>query len=138
MLRRLPRGCPGFSCTQPHTAPHELGGGRWRQVADTPGTLTRVTQAIASAGVNVQSLAVGGSEQQGRSRITMVIPRDQEGLPRLTALVRAPPRRRPTPPRTCRVVHPPHAGHWAPVSPNAFTGRFQSGIWNPDRGMLRH
>lgn len=78
---------------------HDLWGGWRRQVADTPGTLTRITEAIASAGVNVQSLAVGGSEQQGRSRITMVVPRDQEGLPRLTALVLAPPPLPPPPPR---------------------------------------
>lgn len=57
------------------------------QVADRPGTLTHVTAAIATANVNVQSLAVGGSETEGRSRITMVIPRDEEGLPRLISLV---------------------------------------------------
>lgn len=56
-------------------------------MADRPGTLTHVTAAIATANVNVQSLAVGGSEIEGRSRITMVIPRDEEGLPQLISLV---------------------------------------------------
>eukprot|EP00208_Stichococcus_sp_RCC1054_P004217 CAMPEP_0206137548 /NCGR_PEP_ID=MMETSP1473-20131121/2652_1 /ASSEMBLY_ACC=CAM_ASM_001109 /TAXON_ID=1461547 /ORGANISM="Stichococcus sp, Strain RCC1054" /LENGTH=516 /DNA_ID=CAMNT_0053530689 /DNA_START=1652 /DNA_END=3202 /DNA_ORIENTATION=- len=59
------------------------------EVADRPGTLTHVTAAIATANVNVQSLAVGGSEIEGRSRITMVIPRDEEGLPQLISLISA-------------------------------------------------
>jgi ACT domain len=50
------------------------------KVADTAGSLADITLVIASHGINVQSLAVGSSEQPGRSRITVVVPRDDAGL----------------------------------------------------------
>lgn len=54
----------------------------WRnaQVANRPGSLADITDVIAKRGINVQSLAVGSSEVPERSRITVVIPRDADGL----------------------------------------------------------
>jgi ACT domain len=52
----------------------------WCQVANRAGSLADITGVIASHGINVQSLAVGSSEQPGRSRITVVVPRDDAGL----------------------------------------------------------
>lgn len=49
-------------------------------MANRAGSLADITGVIASHGINVQSLAVGGSEQPGRSRITVVVPRDDAGL----------------------------------------------------------
>lgn len=51
------------------------------EVADEPGALSHVTAGLARISVNVQSLAVGSSESPGRSRITVVVPRDDAGLP---------------------------------------------------------
>lgn len=59
-------------------------------MGNRPGSLTDITDAIATVGINVQSLAVGSSEQPGRSRITVVIPRDTGGLPGLVQQVGAP------------------------------------------------
>ena len=50
------------------------------QVANRAGSLADITGVIASHGINVQSLAVGSSEQPGRSRITVVVPRDDAGF----------------------------------------------------------
>jgi hypothetical protein len=49
-------------------------------VANRAGSLADITGVIASHGINVQSLAVGSSEQPGRSRITVVVPRDDAGF----------------------------------------------------------
>ncbi len=57
------------------------------QVSNRAGSLMDITAAIARQDINVQSLAVGSSEQPGRSRITVVIPRDEEGLPGLVQQV---------------------------------------------------
>ncbi|EPR77638.1 Acetolactate synthase small subunit [Leifsonia rubra CMS 76R] len=48
-------------------------------VEDKPGLLTRVAGLFARRGFNIQSLAVGSSEIEGLSRITVVV--DVEGLP---------------------------------------------------------
>ncbi len=48
-------------------------------VEDTPGLLTRVAGLFARRGFNIESLAVGASEIEGLSRITVVV--DVEALP---------------------------------------------------------
>lgn len=48
-------------------------------VEDKPGLLTRVAGLFARRGFNINSLAVGPSEIEGLSRITVVV--DVEGLP---------------------------------------------------------
>jgi acetolactate synthase-1/3 small subunit len=48
-------------------------------VEDKPGLLTRVAGLFARRGFNIESLAVGPSEIEGLSRITVVV--DVEGLP---------------------------------------------------------
>lgn len=54
------------------------------QAANRSGSLADITGVIASHGINVQSIAVDSSEQPGRSRITVVVPRDDEGRASLT------------------------------------------------------
>lgn len=53
------------------------------EVQDRPGVLNQVTGVIARRGYNVQSLAVGNSEREGYSRITMVVPGDAAGVAKL-------------------------------------------------------
>ena len=48
-------------------------------VEDKPGLLTRVAGLFARRGFNIESLAVGPTEVQGLSRITVVV--DEEDLP---------------------------------------------------------
>lgn len=48
-------------------------------VEDKPGLLTRVAGLFARRGFNIESLAVGKTEVEGLSRITVVV--DVEGLP---------------------------------------------------------
>ncbi|HEX6365667.1 MAG TPA: acetolactate synthase small subunit, partial [Agromyces sp.] len=48
-------------------------------VEDKPGLLTRVAGLFARRGFNIESLAVGHSEIEGLSRITVVV--DVEALP---------------------------------------------------------
>ena len=53
-------------------------------VQDVPGVLNQVTGVISRRGYNVQSLAVGNSEKEGMSRITMVVPGDAKSMANLT------------------------------------------------------
>ena len=46
-------------------------------VEDKPGVLTRVASLFRRRGFNIASLAVGGSEQRGLSRMTFVVDGDQ-------------------------------------------------------------
>ena len=48
-------------------------------VEDKPGLLTRVAGLFARRGFNIRSLAVGTTEIEGLSRITVVV--EVEGLP---------------------------------------------------------
>lgn len=50
------------------------------EVQDIPGVLNQVTGVFARRGYNVQSLAVGNSEQEGMSRICMVVPGSESGV----------------------------------------------------------
>lgn len=53
-------------------------------VSDVPGVLNQVTGVISRRGYNVQSLAVGPSEKEGMSRITMVVPGEPGEVAKLT------------------------------------------------------
>uniref|UniRef100_A0A1D1ZYX2 ACT domain-containing protein n=1 Tax=Auxenochlorella protothecoides TaxID=3075 RepID=A0A1D1ZYX2_AUXPR len=53
------------------------------EVQDRPGVLNQVTGVVARRGYNVQSLAVGNSEREGYSRITMVVPGNATGIEKL-------------------------------------------------------
>ena len=47
-------------------------------VEDEAGVLTRIAGLFARRGFNIESLAVGSAEQLGVSRITMVVPGDEQ------------------------------------------------------------
>ena len=53
-------------------------------VEDKPGLLTRVAGLFARRGFNIESLAVGGSEIEGLSRITIVVDVDELPLEQVT------------------------------------------------------
>ncbi len=53
-------------------------------VEDKPGLLTRVAGLFARRGFNIESLAVGRSEIEGLSRITVVVDVDQTPLEQVT------------------------------------------------------
>ncbi|GAB4822785.1 hypothetical protein N2152v2_009831 [Parachlorella kessleri] len=53
------------------------------EVLDKPGVLNQVTGVFARRGYNLQSLAVGNSEREGRSRITTVLPGDTRTIANL-------------------------------------------------------
>lgn len=53
-------------------------------VEDEAGVLTRIAGLFARRGFNIESLAVGPAEQLGRSRITMVVPGDEQVIEQLT------------------------------------------------------
>jgi acetolactate synthase-1/3 small subunit len=53
-------------------------------VEDKPGVLTRVAGLFAARGFNIDSLAVGGIEAPGISRMTIVIDVDQKPLEQVT------------------------------------------------------
>jgi acetolactate synthase-1/3 small subunit len=52
---------------------------------DLPGVLTRVTTLVRRRGYNIASLAVGGTEKRGVSRLTLVFDADADGARRLVA-----------------------------------------------------
>ncbi len=53
-------------------------------VEDEAGVLTRIAGLFARRGFNIESLAVGPAEQAGISRITMVVPGDDQEIEQLT------------------------------------------------------
>jgi acetolactate synthase-1/3 small subunit len=53
-------------------------------VEDEAGVLSRIPSLFARRGFNIESLAVGPAEQQGISRITMVVPGDDRIIEQLT------------------------------------------------------
>lgn len=53
-------------------------------VEDEAGVLTRIAGLFARRGFNIESLAVGQAEQDGVSRITMVVPGDDRVIEQLT------------------------------------------------------
>ncbi|GBF82875.1 acetolactate synthase small subunit [Aphanothece sacrum] len=53
-------------------------------VEDEAGVLTRIAGLFARRGFNIESLAVGPAEQVGISRITMVVPGDENSIEQLT------------------------------------------------------
>jgi acetolactate synthase-1/3 small subunit len=53
-------------------------------VEDEAGVLTRIAGLFARRGFNIESLAVGPAEQVGISRITMVVPGDEQSIEQLT------------------------------------------------------
>lgn len=53
-------------------------------VEDESGVLTRIAGLFARRGFNIESLAVGPAEQMGVSRITMVVPGDDQVIEQLT------------------------------------------------------
>ena len=69
-------------------APHYEAQTLSIEVTDVPGVLNHVTAVMARRGYNVQSLAVGNSEVEGRSRITTVIPIGPKGNENLVKQVR--------------------------------------------------
>ncbi len=53
-------------------------------VEDEAGVLTRIAGLFARRGFNIESLAVGPAEEAGVSRITMVVPGDDDTIEQLT------------------------------------------------------
>ncbi|MBF2057435.1 MAG: acetolactate synthase small subunit [Cyanobacterium sp. T60_A2020_053] len=53
-------------------------------VEDEAGVLTRIAGLFARRGYNIESLAVGPTEQVGISRIIMVVPGDEDTIEQLT------------------------------------------------------
>ncbi|MFM7559072.1 acetolactate synthase small subunit [Cylindrospermopsis raciborskii] len=53
-------------------------------VEDEAGVLSRIASLFARRGFNIESLAVGPAEQEGISRITMVVPGDDRVLEQIT------------------------------------------------------
>lgn len=53
-------------------------------VEDEAGVLTRIAALFARRGFNIESLAVGPAEQVGVSRITMVVPGDDQAIEQVT------------------------------------------------------
>ena len=53
-------------------------------VEDKPGVLTRVAALVARRAFNIDQLAVGGTDQEGLSRITVVVNADPHSLEQVT------------------------------------------------------
>ena len=53
-------------------------------VEDEAGVLSRIAGLFARRGFNIESLAVGPAEQEGRSRVTMVVNGDDSAIEQIT------------------------------------------------------
>jgi acetolactate synthase I/III small subunit len=53
-------------------------------VEDKPGVLARIASLFSRRGYNIQSLAVGGTEQKNMSRMTIVVSVDEHPLEQIT------------------------------------------------------
>lgn len=53
-------------------------------VEDEAGVLSRIAGLFARRGFNIESLAVGPAEQEGRSRVTMVVNGDDRAIEQIT------------------------------------------------------
>jgi acetolactate synthase-1/3 small subunit len=69
-----------LTSTVPQTLKHTLSV----LVEDEAGVLTRIAGLFARRGFNIESLAVGPAEKPGISRITMVVPGDEQVIEQLT------------------------------------------------------
>lgn len=82
MLRGVVYADRGSECKEPLLAKmkHTLSV----LVEDEAGVLTRIAGLFARRGFNIESLAVGPAEQEGVSRVTMVVPADRRVIEQLT------------------------------------------------------
>ena len=53
-------------------------------VQNEPGVLTRISTVFSSRGFNIDSIAVGPTEQNGISKIIMILPGDNQTIEQIT------------------------------------------------------